>query len=104
MSEEEKKPAEDKKLHPQYKPAEEDDFLIVRFVGNTAQIGHVEMQSVDPFQVLATAEWLKHQAKKMLLMQEQQIMQAQLEAKQKNKIAVAKGEIFDPNKRPDLSA
>jgi len=50
------------KLSPIYTPAEQDSVLEIRFVGNTAQVANARLGGVDPFQMLAAAEWLKMKA------------------------------------------
>lgn len=55
---------------PNYRPAETDSRLGIRFLGNTAQIADASLFMVDPFQMLATAKWLEWQATKMLAMAE----------------------------------
>lgn len=49
-------------LSPIYKPATVDSTMAIRFVGNTAQIADTRLAGIDPFQMLAAAEWLKMKA------------------------------------------
>ncbi len=98
-------PTEEKpnSLHHSYIPATEDSYIFLRLVGNTAQIAHADLHLADPFQLFAMGEWLKYQAKKMLLAHEKQIMRQQMEAAQnsKNKIVVPSDDLFNPNVRPE---
>jgi hypothetical protein len=53
-------------LSPLYTPAKADRAMVVRFVGNTAQIAEVsfgiEGDMVDPFALLAVSEYLRMKA------------------------------------------
>lgn len=46
-----------------YEPATTDGRVMIRFVGNSAQVGALSfIGPVDPFQLLAAAEYLKYTA------------------------------------------
>jgi len=69
-------------LSPMYEPAIVDCGVIVRFVGNTATVGHIDfLPGTTPFHLYAASAFLKFQADKMLAMQEmEQMGKAQREA------------------------
>lgn len=57
-------------LDPNYKPAEHDSMVIVRFSGNTSRIGSWQPINLDPFQMWALGDWLHLQAEKLILQEE----------------------------------
>lgn len=69
-------------LSPLYVPATNDCGVIVRFVGNTATVGHIDfLPGTTPFHLYAASAFLKFQADKMLAIQEmEQMDKAQREA------------------------
>jgi hypothetical protein len=68
-----------------------DSRVLVRFLGNTAQIAESNFVQIDPFQLFALAKWLERTADRMLTMSEQQ--------EARNRIAVA-GRIPPGLKKP----
>jgi hypothetical protein len=87
-------PTKRPKLHPAYVPATFDDWFKIYFIGNTSIVGDIEFSevqdtegnkfpTVDPYQMLAAAEWLNMKAL-------QQIQQSELaEAKRRMEAAQA---------------
>jgi len=57
-------------LSPMYQVATEDSALLIRFVGNTAQVGAAQFKAIDAFQLLAVAEYLKMRGLQTIAMQE----------------------------------
>jgi hypothetical protein len=55
---------------PNYKPADTDSRLGIRFLGNTAQVADASLFRIDPFQLFAVAKWLEMQGERMLAMSE----------------------------------
>jgi len=49
-----------------YTPAPLDSIMIIRFIGNTARIADMQMGGVDPFQMIAAAEYLKMKSFQMI--------------------------------------
>lgn len=63
-------------LSPLYEPAIVDCGVIIRFVGNTATVGHIDfMPGTTPFHLYAASAFLKFQADKMLAIQEMEEME-----------------------------
>jgi len=60
------------KPDPSYPVPQTDSRVIVRFLGNTAQIAETNLIQIDPFQMFALAKWLERTADRMLTMSEQQ--------------------------------
>lgn len=59
-----------------YEPAIVDCGVIIRFVGNTAVVGHIDfLPGTTPFHLYAASAFLKFQADKMLAMQEMEAME-----------------------------
>jgi hypothetical protein len=54
------------RLNPLYKPATADSRMSVRFVGNTAVVGTMTFNGVDPYQMLALSRDLERRAFQML--------------------------------------
>lgn len=64
---------EDSPLHPNYKAAEQDTQIVIRFMGNTARIAGFGFQGeLDPFQMKAAAWFFERQADMMLDAQERE--------------------------------
>lgn len=57
---------------PSYPVPTTDSRVLVRFLGNTAQIAETNFVQVDPFQMFALAKWLERTADRMLSMSEQE--------------------------------
>ena len=70
-------------LSGHYKPATEDSALLVRFVGNTAQIAGTQFKEVDAFQLLAVAEYLKMRGLQIIAIMEA----AEIERQARSRIA-----------------
>lgn len=62
-------------LSPQYKPAEEDSKLFLRFVGNTAVLAEWQPINMDAFQLMSIGLFLQDKGLKMIAMQEAQAAQ-----------------------------
>jgi hypothetical protein len=60
------------KPDPSYPVPQTDSRILVRFLGNTAQIAETNFVQVDPFQMFALAKWLERTADRMLSMSEQE--------------------------------
>ena len=85
-------------LNPLYKPAIVDCGVVVRFVGNTATVGHIDfMPGTTPFHLYAASAFLKFQADKMLAIQEMEEMaKAQQESESTGVAIPGTGEILRP--------
>jgi len=53
-------------LSPLYKPAEDDSVIIIHLIGNTADVGGVQLHKITPFQLRAAAWFLERHAEKMM--------------------------------------
>ncbi|KKL24953.1 hypothetical protein LCGC14_2410180 [marine sediment metagenome] len=85
-------------LNPLYKPAIVDCGVIIRFVGNTATVGHIDfMPGTTPFHLYAASAFLKFQADKMLAIQEMEQMEdARLKAELSGVAVPGAGSIARP--------
>lgn len=54
------------KLSPLYKPAEDDSAIVIHFIGNTADVGGIQLHKITPFQLKAAAWFLERHAEKMM--------------------------------------
>jgi hypothetical protein len=80
-------------LNPAYVPAEEDSIVVVKFVGNTAQIGDFQTKRIDAFQLLALGAFLSLKGEDTIgAIEAQAFARAQAEA--------AKNEIVVPGRMP----
>ncbi len=76
-------------LHPAYKPAEEDSIILIRFVGNTAQLGDFQTKNIDAFQLLAISHFLEMKGKQNIAAIEAETMARMQAEARENEIAVA---------------
>lgn len=83
-------------LHPNYKPAEEDSLLQVRFMGNTARVIDVNFKNIDPFQLFAAARWLERHGEKTLALAEQEEAQRLEREAALNNVSAKKSGILLP--------
>jgi hypothetical protein len=78
-------------LSPAYEPATEDSILLIRFVGNTAQIGDFQTKNIDAFQLLAMGSFLEMKGKQTIAGIEAEAMaRAQAEAREKEIMVAGK--------------
>lgn len=75
-------------LYETYRPAKFDTMLTIRFSGNTAQPVSLEGKALDPFQILAAAEWMKMKAFQMLQNEELKAARELAKKESINKIEV----------------
>ena len=76
-------------LTPGYVPAEEDSIILIRFVGNTAQIADFQTKSVDAFQILAMSQFLEMKGKQTIAAIEAEAMQRAAQETREKEIVVA---------------
>jgi len=58
------------KLSPLYKAAESDSVLIVRMIGNTADVGSLQANAITAGQLIAIGDFLASKGRQMIAMQE----------------------------------
>ncbi len=75
-------------LNPAYVPAQEDSIVLVRFVGNTAQIGDFQTKRIDAFQMLALGSFLEMKGKQTIAAIEAEAYARAQEEARKNAIVV----------------
>ncbi len=83
-------------LSPQYKAAEEDSRLFLRFVGNTAVLAEWQPINMDAFQLMGIGQFLLDKGKQMIQMQEAEAARALAQ----NRIEVAGRVPTDPTAFP----
>lgn len=75
-------------LSAAYVPAEEDSVVVVRFIGNTAQIGDFQTRRIDAFQMLALSSFLEMKGKQTIAAIEAEAFARAQEAARKSSIMV----------------
>ena len=84
-------------LNPLYKPAIVDCGVIIRFVGNTATVGHIDfMPETTPFHLYAASAFLRFQADKMLAIQEMEQMEDARQKAVSGVVVAGAGDIARP--------